>query len=134
MWTISNVKTGNLWDIFCKVIDNFGDIGVCWRLSTCLATRGERVRLWVDDPGALGWMAPEGAPGVEVRLWKQPIPTDGLPIGDILVEAFGCEIAPEFIAAYAEKTRASGQKPIWINLEYLSAEAFVERNHGLPPR
>jgi hypothetical protein len=21
------------WDIFCKVVDNFGDIGVCWRLA-----------------------------------------------------------------------------------------------------
>ena len=21
------------WDIFCNVIDNFGDIGVCWRLA-----------------------------------------------------------------------------------------------------
>ncbi|MER2540956.1 MAG: elongation factor P maturation arginine rhamnosyltransferase EarP, partial [Azonexus sp.] len=20
------------WDIFCRVIDNYGDIGVCWRL------------------------------------------------------------------------------------------------------
>jgi hypothetical protein len=23
------------WDIFCRVIDNFGDIGVCWRLAHC---------------------------------------------------------------------------------------------------
>ncbi|WP_296700150.1 elongation factor P maturation arginine rhamnosyltransferase EarP [Rhodoferax sp.] len=126
------MKTGNLWDIFCKVIDNFGDIGVCWRLSASLAARGERVRLWVDDASALAWMAPEGANGVEVRLWTRPIATQGLPMGDILIEAFGCEIAPEFIAFYISKTKTSGKKPVWINLEYLSAEGYAERSHGLP--
>lgn len=132
LWTISSVKTGKLWDIFCHVIDNYGDIGVCWRLGAGLAARGERVRLWVDDASALGWMAPEGAPGVEIRHWTQPIPTAGLTLGDVLVEAFGCEIAPEFIAAYANEKKTKGQKFLWINLEYLSAEGFVERNHGLP--
>ena len=55
-----------LWDIFCRVIDNHGDIGVAWRLAADLALRGERVRLWVDDPSALDWMAPEGRDGVQV--------------------------------------------------------------------
>ena len=50
------------WDIFCKVIDNHGDAGVCWRLAAELAARGEQVRLWIDDPSALAWMAPGGAP------------------------------------------------------------------------
>lgn len=126
------MKTGNLWDIFCRVIDNYGDIGVCWRLAVGLAARGERVRLWVDDASALRWMAPEGARGVEVRPWTQPIQADGLTAGDILVEAFGCEVAPEFIAAYAQNTRSTGRNAVWINLEYLSAEGFVERSHGLP--
>ena len=54
------------WDIFCKVIDNFGDIGVCWRLACDLALRGDQVRLWVDDASALGWMAPDGCEGVRV--------------------------------------------------------------------
>lgn len=121
-----------LWDIFCKVIDNYGDIGVCWRLARQLAARGQHVRLWVDDASALHWMAPTGCPGVEVRPWTQPLDLQGLPPGDVLVEAFGCEVAPEFIAAYADWKGARGQKPAWINLEYLSAEAYVERSHGLP--
>jgi hypothetical protein len=50
------------WDIFCRVIDNFGDIGVCWRLATQLAGQGQQVRLWVDDASALQWMAPKAAP------------------------------------------------------------------------
>jgi len=128
----SGVTTGKLWDIFCRVIDNYGDIGVGWRLSVGLAARGERVRFWVDDPSALAWMAPIGAPNVEIRHWTQPIQTEGLAPGDILLETFGCEIDPEFIAAYADWTRARGQKGLWINLEYLSAESYAERNHGLP--
>jgi len=50
----------------------------------------------------------------------------------VLIEAFGCEVAPEFIAACAERASTGGQAPLWINLEYLSAEAYVERCHGLP--
>ena len=127
-----NTDNRKLWDIFCRVIDNFGDIGVCWRLAVGLAARGQRVRLWVDDASALSWMAPEDAPNVEVKAWTQPISTDSLEMGNVLVEAFGCEVAPEFIAAYANWTGARGLKGIWINLEYLSAEDFVERCHGLP--
>lgn len=126
------MKTGNLWDIFCRVIDNHGDIGVCWRLATGLAARGQQVRLWLDDASALDWMAPEGTPGVEVKPWTQPLQIGDLHIGDILVEAFGCEIAPEFIAAYKNRITSTGQKPLWLNLEYLTAEGFAERSHGLP--
>ncbi len=118
------------WDIFCRVIDNHGDIGVCWRLAADLAGRGEQVRLWVDDPSALQWLAPAGAPGVSVQAWgpntRWPVP------GEVLVEAFGCEPAIDFVAAYAERVRANGSFYSWINLEYLSAEPFVARSHGLP--
>ena len=126
------MSAGNLWDIFCRVIDNYGDIGVCWRLSADLAARGQRVRLWVDDASALRWMAPQGAPGVEVRTWTQPIQTEDLITGNILVEAFACEIPSEYLAAYTSKIKSTGQSSAWINLEYLSAEGFAERNHGLP--
>ena len=126
------MNTTRLWDIFCKVIDNYGDIGVCWRLSADLAARGQRVRLWVDDPTALLWMAPHGCDGVEVRTWTWPLAADGLPPGDVLIEAFGCDAAPEYIANYLYCNRARGKKHLWIDLEYLSAEAFVVRNHGLP--
>lgn len=120
------------WDVFCRVIDNFGDIGVCWRLVTQLAGLGHRVRLWVDDASALTWMAPAGCPGVELRAWGSPPPGAHEPAPDVMVEAFGCEIATEFIAYSANQSRANGQKPVWINLEYLSAESYVERTHRLP--
>ena len=138
---------GMLWDIFCRVVDNFGDIGVCWRLSADLAARGHPVRLWVDDASALQWMAPGafagerigGQPGVQVLDWAASQNTAylaTLPPADVWVEGFGCEIAPEFIAACAHSPRAIGlngiKLPVWINLEYLSAEPYVERCHALP--
>ncbi|RQO83547.1 elongation factor P maturation arginine rhamnosyltransferase EarP [Acidovorax sp. FJL06] len=122
------------WDVFCRVIDNFGDIGVCWRLVAQLADRGHRVRLWVDDASALQWMAPAGCPGVELRAWGSPPPGSHESPPDVMVEAFGCDIAPEFIAYSAYSSSARGQngiEPVWINLEYLSAERYVERNHKL---
>jgi uncharacterized repeat protein (TIGR03837 family) len=114
------------WDIFCKVIDNHGDAGVCWRLAAELVARGHAVRLWMDDPSALQWMAPRGAPGVEVVPWTEPAP-DFAP-GKAVIEAFGCDPPPTFVARMA----AMPQAPVWLNLEYLSAEGYVERNHGLP--
>ena len=124
------------WDIFCKVIDNFGDIGVCWRLAADLAGRGHSVRLWVDDASALAWMAPAASQGVRVLPWNAPLDLANAGFEqqppDVLVEAFGCAIAPEFIAACVRIQRTTGQKPVWINLEYLSAESYVERSHAMP--
>lgn len=118
-----------LWDIFVRVIDNHGDIGVCSRLSAELAVRGELVRLWADDASALAWMAPQGHAGVTVVPWTDPAPA--LEPGDVVIEAFGCDPPASFVAALAAKTRRIGRQPPWFNLEYLSAEPYVERSHGL---
>jgi uncharacterized repeat protein (TIGR03837 family) len=114
------------WDIFCRVVDNHGDLGVCWRLAVDLAERGETPRLWVDDDSALHWMAPLGHPGVELVRWQEPL-AEHAP-GDVVIEAFGCELP----AAFAQRMAQCTPAPCWINLEYLSAEAYVERSHGLP--
>ncbi|MDE2082189.1 MAG: elongation factor P maturation arginine rhamnosyltransferase EarP [Burkholderiales bacterium] len=114
---------GLRWTVFCRVIDNLGDAGVCWRLAADLAARGQRVRLVIDDPAPLAFMAPAGAAGVEVLPW--PGAAD---VGDVVVEAFGCDPPAAFVQAMA----ACARPPAWINLEYLSAEPYVERSHGLP--
>ena len=128
-----------LWDIFCKVIDNLGDIGVCWRLAADLAARGHRVRLWVDDCHALQWMAPgalEGQwPGIAVRPWSQAEQMQtlqALPQADVWIEAFGCDLPEPFVAHYVQQQSIAPGQPVWLNLEYLSAEPYVERCHGLP--
>ena len=134
-----NLKTN--WDIFCNVVDNFGDIGVCWRLACNLAARGKRVRLWVDDVSPLAWMAPSGCADVEVIDCKNGLPKDqNYALGDVLVDTFDCEFAINLIATQAINTPARGQfehkkttiQPVWLNLEYLTAESFAERAHTLP--
>lgn len=123
------------WDIFCKVIDNHGDVGVCWRLAAGLAGQGETVRLWIDDPSALAWMAPAGCARVELVHWNDPAAVAraaGAAAPDVLIEAFGCDPAPEVVETFAQQRRADGASRRWINLEYLSAEPYVERLHRLP--
>jgi uncharacterized repeat protein (TIGR03837 family) len=120
------------WDIFCRVIDNLGDIGVCWRLCADLAARGEQVRLWIDQPAPLDWMAP-GERSVEVLTWTDPLPQAAFTgaRSDVWIEAFGCELPPAFVAHGVAQT-GDAEHPAWINLEYLSAEDWVPRMHGLP--
>jgi uncharacterized repeat protein (TIGR03837 family) len=139
----SNFKTN--WDIFCNVVDNFGDIGVCWRLACNLAARDKRVRLWVDDVSPLAWMAPCGYPNVEVIDCKNGLANDhNYVLGDVLVDTFDCEFAINLVATQAVNTTATVENspvfeqnqqkthPLWLNLEYLTAESFAERAHTLP--
>ena len=123
------------WDLFCRVIDNHGDLGVCWRLARQLADGGDAVRLWVDDGRALAWMAPAGHPGVTVVDWGdadavQRAVADA-PAPDVRIEAFGCDPAPALVAHFARHA-GTARHHAWINLEYLSAEPYVERLHRLP--
>ncbi len=129
-----------MWDVFCRVIDNHGDLGVCLRLSRQLAAQGLSVRLWVDEPSALEWMAPELAagrmPGVQLWPWAQasePAVLATLAPAAVWIEAFACELPEPFVAHGVAQRQALGLKPpAWVNLEYLSAEPWVERAHALP--
>lgn len=119
------------WDIFCRIVDNYGDIGVCWRLAKQLAqAHGIQVRLWVDQPGIAAKLVPEVDPalpvqtvsGVEICHWTLPFPQTAA--ADVVIEAFGCDLPP----AYLHAMQAS--RPVWINLEYLSAERWVDDFHA----
>lgn len=134
-----------LWDVFCTVIDNHGDLGVCWRLALQLRDAGHRVRLWVDDASALGWMAPGAREGLEphitVMAWPHEHGQDpassaslsALEPAHVWVEAFACHIPNVWVDAQLKARQTQQLKPpVWINLEYLSAEAWVPRMHGLP--
>ncbi|MER2512466.1 MAG: elongation factor P maturation arginine rhamnosyltransferase EarP [Nitrosomonas ureae] len=123
------------WDIFCAVIDNFGDIGVCWRLAKQLAhEHGQSVRLWVDDLVSFANILPDVNPQarhqiiqcVEICYWQQLfVETEP---ADVVIEAFACELPEKYVMAMLQKER----NPVWINLEYLSAEPWVTEYHGLP--
>ncbi|GAB4063004.1 elongation factor P maturation arginine rhamnosyltransferase EarP [Uliginosibacterium sediminicola] len=118
-------------DIFCTVIDNFGDAGVCWRLARQLALEhGCRVRLWIDQPVVLHALVPELRgrrewQGVALGDWQEA--AAAVP-AQLVIEAFACNPP----ASYVQAMQACNPPPQWINLEYLSAEDWVEGCHGLP--
>ena len=122
------------WDIFCRVVDNYGDAGVAWRLARQLAREHAlQVRLWIDEPAALARMCPQldaalgrqTEAGVQVWHWDAQVES-ALP-AEVVIEAFGCELPPAYVARMARQAR----RPVWINLEYLSAEAWVGRARAL---
>ncbi|MBN3855467.1 elongation factor P maturation arginine rhamnosyltransferase EarP [Paraburkholderia sp. Ac-20340] len=125
-------------DLFCAVIDNFGDIGVCWRLARQLAHEHDwEVRLFVDDLQSFQRLCPALDPqrltqlveGVVVEHWHEPTHAgETLSIADVVIEAFACELPPVYIAAMAQRER----KPVWFNLDYLSAEDWVADFHLRP--
>lgn len=123
------------WDIFCTVIDNYGDIGITWRLARQLAREHcVQVRLWVDDLASFRQIQPDirldlesqMSAGVEIRHWPAEFPS-ATP-ADVVIEAMACHLPEAYEHAMAQKPI----KPVWINLEYLSAEDWVSGCHGLP--
>ncbi|MGY2096803.1 hypothetical protein PS706_01536 [Pseudomonas fluorescens] len=123
------------WDIFCSVVDNYGDIGVTWRLARQLvAEHACDVRLWVDDLRAFERMCPDidveqdlqWQEDVEVRHW--PAEWVSVPAADVVIAAFACQLPPDYMEAMAERERT----PLWMNLDYLSAEEWVVGCHRLP--
>lgn len=124
-----------LWDLFCPIVDNFGDIGVCWRLARQLVREhGIGVRLWVDDLVTARWLIPSLDPtrpaqsieGVDIRAWTEDFPPTEP--GMVVISAFASALPGSFLEAMA-RSRA---RPAWINLEYLSGEDWVGSCHGLP--
>ncbi len=124
--------------IFCKVVDNYGDIGICWRLARQLQhEHGIAVSLWVDNLHSFQRICPEVAieadaqqiAGVTVRHWRdQEGVFSARDVADIVIEFFACDIPPAYIAAMAQ----CDPRPVWLNLEGLSAEEWVEGCHTLP--
>lgn len=135
---MSNLVSKPSWDIFCRIVDNFGDIGVCWRLAKQLQTEhGLAVKLWVDDLSAAQKMIPQ----IVVELNQQIIDeihvlswrgfnnenhADFDDAADVVIEAFACELPAAYLNAMAQK------KSTWVNFEYLSAESWVADFHAKP--
>lgn len=126
----------NVWDIFCDVVDNYGDIGVTWRLARQLWQEFQiPVRLWVNDLPSFQRLVSTIDPSahqqtvdhIAIWQWHETNYADWIP-GPVVIEAFACQLPSAIRTHLAETTH----KPIWINLEYLSAENWIDGCHALP--
>ncbi len=136
--TSGGLRAGRRIDIFCEVVDNFGDAGVCWRLARHLANERDcDIRLWIDRPGVLQRISRDLDPRLSTQRVCQVTvcrwPKDMTPqtigeIPDAVIEGFGTHLPDAYCAMMAERKPA----PVWINLEYLSAEDWVAGMHRMP--
>ncbi|MGM3275941.1 elongation factor P maturation arginine rhamnosyltransferase EarP [Ralstonia sp. 24A2] len=141
------MRTITSWDLFCRVVDNYGDIGVCWRLARQLTQEhGHTVRLWVDDLRSFEKLCPavdvaaeaQHVSGVDIRQWGDDaqvaalLAADAHPAPhDAVIGAFACAV-PEPMLQGMAALASQGTAPVWINLEYLSAENWVAEFHAMP--
>jgi len=120
-------------DVFCRVIDNYGDIGVTYRLVRQLCNEHKwSIRLWVDrlasfkklEPLVSTQLARQSINGIDVVRWDEAAPNlDPL---DVTIASFSCDL-PHFYL-----TKLHTHKSLWLNLDYLSAEDWVSGCHALP--
>lgn len=125
-------------DIFCRVIDNFGDAGVMWRLARALRTEGYAVRLIIDDPSTLRALAGCNShtpiekigsnESIDVCLWEKDWDTASCPLipASVVIEGFACRLPPDYQAKMAKTS------PAWFNIDYFSAEDWIEDCHLVP--
>ena len=163
---MNTLKAKKHWDIFCRIVDNYGDIGVCWRLAKQLAHEHRlTVRLFVDcgsdesiafDSGADESTAVQSIAaaqriipnlnlsqstqtidGVEVLFWTDKLVIEQ--VGEVVIEAFACGLpasvsekiqAKQADAKQIDAKQALANNTRWINLEYLSAENWVDDFHA----
>jgi uncharacterized repeat protein (TIGR03837 family) len=126
--------TGSI-DIFCDVVDNFGDAGVCFRLARSLKSEdpGLEIRVFTNDLSAFSAMSREIDHEKKIQkvrdinLLSYDVITEGYlknyQIPPLVIEAFACHI-PELYY-----TKALDSDCVIINLDHLSAEKWIEGVH-----
>jgi uncharacterized repeat protein (TIGR03837 family) len=120
-------------DLFCQIVDNLGDIGVMWRLARQLTQeKGWHIRLWVDkleqfkriERAIDAHLPRQTCQEIEVYQWLDPwVPVTPHPI---VIAGFSCALPDEYV-----KQLAGHPSSIWLQLEYLSAEDWIDSFHGL---
>lgn len=116
--------------LFCRVIDNFGDIGVAWRLARLWAAHGAQVVLWHDDEKSANQLIQnEQIDNVRLMRWDDDIDRAigreaARQMPSCVVEMFACDLPDAALAVVRER------RLLWLNWEYLSAEAWAQNWHG----
>ena len=114
-------------DVFCDVIDNFGDAGVCLRLCRDFSKKNYEVRLFCNNVNILNKITnSEDASNRFLSLLSWSDKNMDYSPSEVVIQAFSVRLPDNLIKKI--KTR----KSTVINLEYLTAETFAEDCHKLP--
>lgn len=118
--------------ILCRVVDHFGDAGVCLRLARGLMNRGHSVALVADRRELVDRMLPGGCPGLRLLDWPHddhwgPLVASLGPI-DRVVEAFQVGVPQALLQALAAQHPPAQH----YLLDYLATEPWADALQGLP--
>jgi uncharacterized repeat protein (TIGR03837 family) len=127
--------------LLCKIVDNLGDAGVSLRFARLWVKRFEQdeVCIWTDDITPFVSLLYGEPPSTRIsdlgtlnvcegrlKIRHQPHPETLSDWGDVVIEAFGTPLPDQWKTELSQRV----PRPFWINLEYLSAEDWVEDCHG----
>lgn len=125
--------------LLCRIVDNLGDAGVALRFARqWLQTHpADSVCICTDQTAPfhrlIGSHAHASIPGHATPLTDRMTilgsldPADHFEWGDLIIEMFGTPVP----AHWKQRLAARKPQPHWVNLEYLSAEPWIEDCHGL---
>ncbi len=129
--------------LWCRVIDNFGDAGVAWRLAKSLSQEFHwRVRLLIDEPATLAAFVPECPAdcttsrvlGIDVRRWTDEAgEAEAADVPDVTVETFSCRL-PDAVEEAIARRFDTGAPTAVFAVDYLTAEAYAEESNELVSR
>lgn len=127
-------------DILCRVVDNFGDIGVAWRLAKAVRAydRGVDLRLVVDDLAAFAALHPgidpaapvQADPVATVLRWDAAAAHAALPPARMAVETFQCGLPDWYGRRFHDPLDPDPR--LHVCLDYLSAEDYAAEFHLMP--
>lgn len=120
-------------DIFCEIIDNYGDIGVVYRTAKELQKifPKSKIRAFLNKLDEFKKinsqvidLPSQNIDGIEYITFDYLRDNaNKLLTAQVIIEAFGCQIPEEYIEI------AYDNSELLINLEYLSAEDWIEDFH-----
>ena len=98
------------WDIVCRVVDNYGDAGVAFRLARMLAIEhGERVTLWIDDPVPLAAQLEPLAATLEQHGLEDLVIVDTIEFARRRYAAAARGVLSPYVAAQRERENAADE-------------------------
>ncbi len=136
--------------LLCRIVDNLGDAGVALRLARYWLHRhpDDHVSICTDEiapfqrmlglpcsasPSSVNTEAKTlevnagDAPANRLTLHQTLDPPADFDWGGVIIEMFGTPLP----AHWKQRLAVCNRHPVWVNLEYLSAERWIEDCHGL---